>query len=252
MDVSRSLQLRPSPSAWWAAYAFLSRGREICRGTYRRIDPEFSATGVKQGVLADANMIAFASSLSEAQATAIVQEDFVRGYTYHPALHAFQRDLNIGHTWVTLGKTQQERLTPLLKALAEPVAQCLGWPWRVVNVRCWRTRPRAQEIGANSWHTDGFPTSVLKIMIYPNGASSDVGTTELVLKSGSTLTLQGPPGLWLLFKNSELLHRGVAPKTGERLGVEVTIAPSFRHDQRPVCAGLNALYPKNPFIWLRA
>jgi SAM-dependent methyltransferase len=50
-----------------------------------------------------------------------------------------------------------------------------------------------------------------------------------------------------LFRNSDIIHRGVPPRTASRLAIEVTLMPAFRRHVSPVFAGLNATYPEYPW-----
>ena len=71
--------------------------------------------------------------------------------------------------------------------------------------------------------------------------------------------LSGPPGTFVLFSNSTLLHRGVAPSVGHppRKCIEITITPlpdSALHQPFPKCGGVNArhpILPYNNFIWIK-
>lgn len=215
-----SMRIFPSPRIW-ALYSLFVRVVSSFHSEYRKLDPEFSECGLKQGVLPKNDLESFLQSLEGAETKAFIQEDFMPGYLSNQGIRQYERDLNKDHIWLALGSEQLSRLFPLLQALKTPVARCIGSPWRVVNVRCWKTRPGASEAAAHAWHMDGFPLKVLKIMIYPFGANVERGTTEIILPDGST-TVEGPPGFWILFKNSELLHRGIAPKSADRLIIEIT------------------------------
>ncbi|MCX6994705.1 MAG: methyltransferase domain-containing protein [Chlamydiae bacterium] len=136
-------------------------------------------------------------------------------------------------------------LKPILLELKEPVTECIGTPWRVVNVRAWKTPPKSEEFGPSNWHTDGMPSAVLKIMFYPLGASSEKGTVALQLPHG-VHTIEEGAGAWVLFRNSELVHKAVNPRIGERIAIEITLLPSLTYDLRPISAGQNARHPYTP------
>lgn len=235
----------------WRLHCRWVRVLTLARLQRWRVDPEFAKLGLKRGALSDGAVSKFVDSLQTAATVPIAEGDFAPGYVYNSSiLGSYAQDINAGHSFLSLDPEHLRHLGPMLEELERPVAACIGSPWRVVNVRCWKTRPSAKQIGANSWHTDGFPPSVLKIMVYPFGASVETGTTEMFLGDGSLLSLEGPPGTWVLFKNSQLSHRGIAPNNGDRLVVEITLMPSLRSDMRPVFAGSNAQYPRSP--WSRS
>jgi hypothetical protein len=141
-------------------------------------------------------------------------------------------------------------LARAVRQIGQFATASLGHPVKVVNVRMWSTPSSSgKEAGANTWHRDGFPDGVLKIMTYLTPPSREAGTTEIQLEDGNSLVLEGPAGTIMLFDNSKLLHRGVPP-TGQRpdrLIMEVTIIPALFSRFAPVFAGLNAQFPNYPW-----
>jgi hypothetical protein len=234
----------------WDLFPRTARAVARIRPRFRSIDPEFAARGFKQGVLSEESTRRLIDVLRVATPKPMTQDDYVEGYAYHPELRPVERDLNRDMTYLFLGPEQLDVIGPVIEALRDPVAACYGSPWRVVNVRSWFTHGRAEQRGPNCWHTDGLPFPIWKLMIYLSGVGPQIGTTEIRLEDGSTQALEGPPGAWMLFKPSELEHRGVPPKNGEdRSLLELIVAPAFWNDQRPLCAGQNAHYPSMP--WFR-
>ncbi len=233
----------------WEAYGVGVRLLSVVPVRNLHEDSNFAKFGIKQGTLSDAVIVPLLRSLEQRTLKPISVADCLAGYIRHPDLSPYVRDLNVSHTFLPLGPEQLNCVRILLSSLAEPVASSLGTPWRVVNVRCWKTHPKAIQMGPTAWHTDGFPQVVFKVMVYLSGAGWELGTTEIQLNDCSTIHVKGPPGCWILFKNSKLLHRGIAPRQGERLILEITGVPSLRNDLRPIYAGLNALYPRFP--WMR-
>lgn len=130
--------------------------------------------------------------------------------------------------------------------LRDHVAALLNSPWRVLNCRAWTTPAGWTPFGPNAWHADGDLQDILKMMIYCTETGGEHG--GFALKDG--ITLEGPPGQWLLFYNSRLQHRGIGPtKEGfERVAVEVTIAPAWGFDIRPKFIGLVGRYPDDPYV----
>lgn len=215
----------------------------------RKPNAEYKENGIKEGVISRENLDHLLSTIRKAKTKLISQDDFDPIFTIHGGLRSYEKDLNASHKLYDLGEEQLKALQPILEELKEPVADCLGTPWRIVNVLCWETNADAVETGPNDWHADGMPLAVQKIMIYLTGAGVTIGTTGLKLKDGSIHYVEGPPGKWLLFKISEIVHKGIKPKVGTRIVLEVRAIPSVRFDLRPYCAGFNAHYPKLP--WYR-
>ena len=134
-----------------------------------------------------------------------------------------------------------------LNGLKDPVAEILGCPWRVLNVRSWVTRPGASG-GPFAWHTDGLPKEMLKIMIYSTPCDKEHGGLAVDIGGGETQRLQGQAGLWVLFYNSKLKHCGIPPTLGERVATEITLVPWDHFILEPISLGTNGQYPIYPLM----
>jgi hypothetical protein len=212
-------------------------------------EADFVRRGYWVGRLPEDAVVALVQALEGASPMPLARDDYAPGYAFNDALSPEGLvTVNQDNSFLRLEAEQRARVVPLLEALAGPVRACLGTPFRVVNLRCWRTPANAAREETNAWHTDElFPPEVLKVMIYLTPAGAETGTTELVLEDGTRVMAEGPPGTYLLFKNLERTHRGVPPRVGARLVLEVTVAPWPENDVRPVCAGLNAEFPFVPW-----
>ncbi|XZN95166.1 MAG: tetratricopeptide repeat protein [Microcoleus sp.] len=231
---------------FWDVYAEYVRTVSIARGYSREVDPDFARLGFKQGLLPKTEVDNLLKSLKKAHTKEFNLDDCQPGYLPSKLPPQVVEAIRC-HTFLALDSEQLNSLTPLLQGLVKPITDCLGTPWRIVNTIVQKTPPGVIEGGANAWHNDGFPLSALKILIYLTGVGLEIGTTELRLQNGSNTLIDGLPGTWLLFKNSELLHRGIAPKRGERIMIQLTIAPSLNQDITPICPGLNARHPLVPW-----
>ena len=221
-------ELRPSAS-------FVSRGRHV-------------------GQVPKPLIAALREALQACPIVAVTAEDSAPGYLFNANLSAEGLQIiNRDNRYWALEPHALRAMAPVLAALAEPVRACLGTPWRVVNLRAWKTRSSAARVEANGWHRDEpYPPMVLKILLYLTEAGPELGTTEVVLPDGSRACAAGPPGTFQIFENFALLHRGAPPRHGERWAVEITAAPYHRDDLRPVCAGQNADFPFDPQLPLEA
>jgi hypothetical protein len=141
-------------------------------------------------------------------------------------------------------------LTECLASVVPVVTQCLGAHWRMVQTRYWETKAGGEGIGTNGWHNDGFPQDAIKILSFFSEVDEQKGTTQFKLKDGTIRTFQGPPGKWLLFRNSVIDHCGSPPlpPNGNRLTVEITLAPALATDATPKFAGTNGHYPYVPWL----
>lgn len=234
----------PFESVIWKIYPefvrLASSGKHV-------VDPEYSTKGYKEGIISLPLIESFKQTLKEAATKSISHDDFDPNYFTHPNLRPYESDLNASHKLYVLEEKQMKALEPILEELKGPIASCLGAPWSIINVLCWETFPDAKEVGPNDWHTDGLPLAINKVMVYLNGADENTGTTALKLSENNIYSHSGPPGSWLLFKISEIVHRGVKPMTGSRIALEIRVIPTIDFDLRPYAAGFNAYYPKLPW-----
>lgn len=233
---------------FWATYARVVR---LVRSSATDAQAAFEREGWVRGSLLDTEARSLVEAFSAAGSRQFIANDSAPSYVSGYSGKAKAAKVT-GTTFLDIGPTQAHALSQALSAMSEAVTDSLGTPWRVVNVRCWRTLPNSAARGANEWHVDGFPTAFFKIMLYLTPASAESGTTELVSGSGKQVLVSGPAGTWLLFKNGVLKHRGVIPTSpvGERVAIEITIARALRRDLSVVVAGMDAKYPRFPWTVL--
>lgn len=136
---------------------------------------------------------------------------------------------------------------PVLDWLKPRVAEVVGAPWAILNVRSWTT-PAGPTTGPNAWHRDGMPKEMFKIMLYLTPVGDGLGGIELGIGHETIRTIHGPAGTWLLFYNSVIQHRGVAPTQPgfERVASEITLIASREFDLELRFLGLNARYRNAP------
>ena len=210
-------------------------------------DLTFLLSGVKQGAFPHDLTDKFKSEINKFEKIPFRIESCLPGFRKGLDDAKKYDFLNKSHIYLEPDSIQLSKLAPLLELLKEPIKSCLGYPSKVVNVRFWKTPVGALEKGPNNWHKDGMPLEIMKLLIYFSDASVDKGTTEIITKNGDNFVVNGLSGTWVLFWNSMLLHRGLAPKLGERIICEVTLVPAFRDDFHPIFAGQNAQFPTFPW-----
>ena len=137
---------------------------------------------------------------------------------------------------------------PVIQWLKWRVAEVLGAPWSILNVRSWTTKNGATEMGPNKWHRDGMPKEMFKLMIYLTQIGSNAGGIEFGINDEIIRQVHGPAGTWVLFYNSVLKHRGLAPTAEgvERVASEITLVASRQFDLVPVSLGRNARHALAP------
>ncbi|MCP5470001.1 MAG: hypothetical protein H7A36_05800 [Chlamydiales bacterium] len=212
----------------------------------QELDKEYAQKGYKQWQISKESVDHFKRALKGAAITRIICS---KECALDAKVVSIQERLVKSHDFYKFEAEQFEAVKSILEELKWPVARCLGSPWKVINLAVWKTQPKAEQFGPNSWHCDGIPVAINKVLVYLNGASMEKGTTELKLDDGTKLHAEGPEGTCMLFKVSEILHRGVSPTVGERLVLEVRLLPSFEFDLEPCEHG----FLNNPpsFPWQR-
>ena len=210
---------------------------------------DYERFGLHQAVMPGKLLDALMAEIRAAPTTTRPPAEFHPAYYYSHTPEALTAVRNI-HRFLQFDAAQRQRLSDIFAALAAPVESCLGVPARVVNLKAWWTPADAVQLGMNEWHTDGMPEEICKLMLYPFGANENAGTTEFRYADGSFRRVEGPPGVYAIFRNSSIVHRGIASRQKERVVVELTLAPYPSVDWRMASGGTLATYPKLPWAEL--
>lgn len=209
---------------------------------------QFQVSGYLQGMFPADDTERVAQLLAQLEPAKWRNEDCAKGYVSGREILLYADSYNASIEHLVLDDATRHEIEKLLSPISDLVAACLGHSWRIVNFLCRRTLPTASEVGPLAWHNDGWPRSLVKILIYFTPPGRETGTTEFQLSDGAIHQIQGAAGTWCLFRNSELVHRGIRPVSHPRVSIEVTIAPCWKTRPFPEFAGLNAQYPKYPWV----
>lgn len=238
-------------STAWSLYPQFIKSYLTLNDSEIPMNQHFIEKGFIQGTIPQEFIHEFLNEFKSAKAIPFRIEDFDLNYDAGKIGLSTENELNYSHIYYMLEERHLNVLKPILLSLQKSVAECIGTPWRIVNVRVWETLAKSNQEGPTGWHTDCMPPSLLKVMIYPYGANEEIGTTELQLSNGSSI-VNGDPGTWIVFKNSEIVHRGRPPKNGKRLVIEISLLPSLTYDLDAICGGLNGRFPKLPWQYPRS
>jgi len=152
-----------------------------------------------------------------------------------------ERVFNDTSTFRIINGPLEDLLTECVRQLRDPVTAYLESCWRILNVRVWTTPPHSTISQMYSWHMDGMPDQIFKIMVYFTPMDAAHGGLE-TLKG----PLLGPAGTWVLFWNSKIDHRGKAGASRIRASAEITLCRSVRYDLVLHQPGINAHWPERP------
>lgn len=212
------------------------------------LSAEFDSRGVHFGQLDLSLAMTAATALEQSKCIFFNAGDFTPGFVTYDYSAEIVDGLNRTSVYRKLGARETWIIADVLDAMRQEVAQCLGTPWRTINVRAWSTLAQAELMGPYSWHDDGFVEQIFKIMIYLTPLSPESGGVEFQLDGAVIRHASASPGAWALFKNSTVKHRGVPGNCIDRMAVEVTICRSPNFETRPRYPGLNAHWPMFPRV----
>lgn len=131
----------------------------------------------------------------------------------------------------------QQELRPFIRSFTKS-------PFCYVNTRAWKTKADSERYGPNAPHVDGFMPGHVKVMVYITPMSEEYGELQL----GTKLITNHPPGTAVVFRNSDVIHSGIAGKKFERYSVELTIFRSFINQFQFHRGHLNGRHYKSAFL----
>ena len=134
-------------------------------------------------------------------------------------------------------------LTQILSSLRGEIEKICGHYWAAGAVRL-----HSQNHVDGGWHSDMWPLSIKKLIIYPSGASEQLGSTEFRLRSGEQAVVTGDKGTWAIFENTAIIHQAIGPKRGSppRPTIELAILPALDSDPEVRSSGIHVGYPWLP------
>lgn len=221
----------------WKCYWDFVKAYSTLNGTQVDCDPQFNRFGLRQGVVDSRLNRNFLDALELSNPISFSAEDCDLNYSY---LYPKERGANTKFSYFMFEDLQIDTLKSILFTLKEPIAQCLGTPWRVVNIRAWKTLSDREEFGLEFSDAPNTPPSLFKIFFYPEG-TLPLGCLE------DSLDSTHEKGLWIIYKNADAIQRAKLPNINNRKVVEISIVPSLEYNLDPVFAGLNAYHPKLPW-----
>lgn len=209
----------------------------------RTPDPIFESEKIKGGILLlpeQAKEIVFTADRIEF-ASELTSPGFITATHRPDELAAFRAS---SHFRIVAGALRV-LMRECVSQLEAPVANLLGSPWRILNVRVYTTPPTAT-VGKQmfGWHIDGMPTAIFKVMIYFTPMDREHGGLEVCEEQ--PIFVSGPANSWVLFYNSTIKHRAVPGRTQERAAAEITLARSRLFDLALRTPGINAHWPEFP------
>lgn len=218
----RAVSEKFEPLAWYCYPQFVKTSSWL-QGNDRKINEQFASSKYIQGVIPSNVFESFSKQLQDAQPIALEQDDVDPNYTSFKVGPKTLVTLNNSYTFWDLGNKQLQTLEGTLSYLKEPIAQCLGTPWRVVNVHCFENLNK-EECFPNIWNLE------------------DKTLRVIICKSKTDETAR-----WFFAQNSKILQETLSIQGVNGTILALTIVPSSDFDLKPLCAGLNAKTPRFPW-----
>jgi hypothetical protein len=225
----------------------IARNWDVYMKLFPMRDPSFATKRYLRGEIPESVAVALRDSISAAPVIEINNESIAQGVVIASLNPNDVKLLNMEHRYRDMTTEVAKALAAAFEVLAQPISHALNGAWRVLNCRSWTTLPGAAH-GPNAWHVDGDLDDLMKMMIYATPTGWGQGGIQVETEKDKVLNVQGRAGQWVLFYNSILKHRAIAPENAgfERVATEVTIAPSFGFDLRPKFIGLVGRYHAMP------
>ncbi len=241
----------------WEAYGnfldqALSHGQHGQRDIWGNAHATFAEYGVAMGQLPADQVASLVAALQRCSIEPIGQAASHPQFDETVLPQDVIDNLNTGTDFYGLSAEALWHVADMLDYLRDQFAAFFGSPWRVLGARGYKLTANSVSAGPNEWHLDGLPLCLCKVMLFLTPLDVQRGTIQIRLANGQEMTLEQPAPTWLLFRPSELSHRGIPPlsESAERFTVEATLVSSVAFDQMPVFAGNNARHPYYP--WYRA
>ncbi len=154
-------------------------------------------------------------------------------------------------------------MTPYLESFINKLfptfKEYLGSNFSIVNMRAWKNLPNSgiaigknkndgspQERGPYKFHADGFPPGHIKCMIYLQPLNNEFGLLEI----GGKKIEFNEPGYCIIFKNSDIQHRGIPGTKYDRYVIELTFLRTlFRVNELKYIKGKpDSMYLSAPYF----
>ncbi len=208
----------------------------------------FSEKGIYSGQISHELAERASKIIRSSEQETFISADFTPGFVTSDFPDEYVNGVNRATVYPVIDARSAWVIGDILDEIKEEVADCLGSPWRTLYTRAWGTRPKAEPMGPYGWHSDGFLNEIFKAIVYLTPFTQEYGGFEFKVGGETVQNRSERPGSWTLFKNTEIIHRGVPGTINERLVIEITLCRAAAFDIRGRYAGQNSHWPSFPWI----
>ncbi|MER2492193.1 hypothetical protein [Catenovulum sediminis] len=172
--------------------------------------------------------------------------DFSRGYDGNHSLDSSSEKLmNELFDFYTPNNATIQLGIAIKEHFDEELRRLVNRDWLISNIRVFEytVSQNSKLFGPLLWHIDGLPSSVVKILYYPQPIGALKGTTQLET-NGSVITYESETGGALMFCSNAIKHRALISDSYPRMTLELTLVPlNSRYENVTYVAGNNATFP---------
>ena len=170
---------------------------------------------------------------------------------YFTGLYPIPKDVleqfNSGSQYYQLNDLFISEIINTIKIHKLNIIKNLNSNFKILNIRYWTTKPNASPQNSYAFHGDSYPDEIFKIMLYLTPFNKKYGGLELVDNDEIIFNESDQIGVYCLFKNTQVLHRGLPGTAYERKAIEITLCRSLDDDSfNSLFYGNNAYYPISP------
>jgi hypothetical protein len=213
-------------------------------------DNSFEEDGFYFDCIEASDAVMLLEKLKRAKKTIITNEDYSPGF-FTALMPLNLDDFNNSSSFYKLDKDFLVLIEKIIKKESLKIENCLNSKFTLLNLRAWSTKPGSPNEHMYGFHCDGYPNEIFKIMLYLTPFNKDFGGLEIVhdTKIGEKVIFDETEkiGVYCLFKNSLIKHRGVPGKNKDRVSIEITLIRSkVDHDINLCAFDTNSYYPISP------
>jgi hypothetical protein len=213
-------------------------------------DNSFEEDGFYFDCIEASDAVMLLEKLKCTKKTIITNEDYSPGF-FTALMPLNLDDFNNSSSFYKLDKDFLVLIEKIIKKESLKIENCLNSKFTLLNLRAWSTKPGSPNEHMYGFHCDGYPNEIFKIMLYLTPFNKDFGGLEIVhdTKIGEKVIFDETEkiGVYCLFKNSLIKHRGVPGKNKDRVSIEITLIRSkVDHDINLCAFDTNSYYPISP------
>jgi hypothetical protein len=186
-----------------------------------------------------------------------IKDTSFSAYDYAPSYHTGRgktseeivKKFNEQNVFKLIDKSFNYSLKEIIADINELIINNLGSYYKILNCRLWSSNVNADREYMYDFHSDSFIPEIYKIMIYFTPFTKEYGGLEMRINDKIIFEENNEKGVWILFKNTDIEHRGKPGTHYQRISMELTICRDNLLSNEINYGGTNAQYPIDPYYF---